>query len=124
MRKRWFAFLFLFIVTIVVLISVFVHRGEPTRDNYDRIQIGMSHEEVELLMGETGPPRPWGDLGDPLSVEGFSQTWFSDEDNFTLFYVSYSPDGKVVAKRVMMHHGRPKKRGVIEEVCDFIGRFL
>src|SRR4051812_10461507 len=94
-RRGGIIFICIFIAATVLVASHLPNRSKPTRDNFNRIQSGMSYRDVELLMGNTDPPEPYSAHEDISIVDGYSQHWYSADEEFTNFRVSYSTVGIV-----------------------------
>jgi hypothetical protein len=102
-KRRAFLFLLLvvFVIATALAIGFLVTHDSVSQANYERIQIGMSKEQVEAILGKPSGSKLVAQLGDAVDVirwEG--QQW---DGQRVLVWVYFDRNGRVCEKMRSRH---------------------
>jgi hypothetical protein len=101
-RAMWsglFGLLLIALLAAALLLAPTPRRASAiTRENFDRIQVGMTKADVEAILG--GPPGKYTDRPDPVDYHGisFRHWWIGDEAVITIEMWGGDADRRVYNK--------------------------
>jgi hypothetical protein len=97
LSKRWSFWIAVFVVAVTLAACLFLGQSTPgkvSRENFDKIQIGMTYREVNRLLDKDDED----DEDEPM--KDVSATWYDDPYGLTIV-VYFDEEGKASSKTLI-----------------------